>query len=324
MLEMFGLLMAIAMYNGITLPINMPLLFYDILASDSGHPTETVFPEQIADGWPTISRSLRSILDEDVDDLELEYSFPLEANGLRLTALIPPWEKSDAPALPITSATIIEHREEPHTAVEGRYSAKTANVDMSNIALNWPGWRVKASEVVPDVVTSANKVKYVHEHTLWLVYTSVYPQLKAFLKGFYSTDLFKPATLQLFGEERLKLYVEGTNTLDINELRAATRYDGYEPTSKYMATFWRIVTAWPQEKQKRLLKFVTAAERIPITGASHLTFVIKKSHPDSLDNLPTSSTCFGTLMLPRYGSAEILEEKLSKAVEYGAVGFGNG
>jgi hypothetical protein len=38
--------------------------------------------------------------------------------------------------------------------------------------------------------------------------------------------------------------------------------------------------------------------------------------------LPTSSTCFGTLYLPRYKDEETLERKLGIALEFGGVGFG--
>jgi len=38
--------------------------------------------------------------------------------------------------------------------------------------------------------------------------------------------------------------------------------------------------------------------------------------------LPTSSTCFGTLYLPRYKDEATLERKLGVALEFGGVGFG--
>ena len=38
--------------------------------------------------------------------------------------------------------------------------------------------------------------------------------------------------------------------------------------------------------------------------------------------LPTSSTCFGTLYLPRYKDEQTLERKLGIALEFGGEGFG--
>jgi len=50
--------------------------------------------------------------------------------------------------------------------------------------------------------------------------------------------------------------------------------------------------------------------------------IARASVPEA--ELPTSSTCFGTLHLPRYPTKEMLERKLTMAVEMGAEGFGNG
>lgn len=43
---------------------------------------------------------------------------------------------------------------------------------------------------------------------------------------------------------------------------------------------------------------------------------------EDVEALPTSSTCFGTLYLPKYRDEETLERKLRVALEFGGVGFG--
>ncbi|KAF2766637.1 hypothetical protein EJ03DRAFT_277710 [Teratosphaeria nubilosa] len=133
----------------------------------------------------------------------------------------------------------------------------------------------------------------------------------------------------MFDASSLRAYVEGSSNLDVNQLRAATRYDGYDPGSPYIDIFWGVVSAWSHEKQKQLLKFVTAAERLPFGGARYITFVIQRvdlgpEGGDEYADLPTSSTCFGTLMLPVYADKDILERKLGLAVELGCEGFGTG
>lgn len=65
---------------------------------------------------------------------------------------------------------------------------------------------------------------------------------------------------------------------------------------------------------------MTASRRVPITGAAGLTFKIERAE-GSTEALPGSSTCFGTLRLPEYGSKEVLERKLGIALEH-CVGFG--
>lgn len=315
MFELFGLLMALAIYNGITLPVRLPSMFYYILCG-SEHDLMVAHDPliMIQDAWPTVARSLRSLRTEYVEDLE--FAFPLEVNGIRLSCL------------PLTG--------EPKSSLHDRLKLRVVNsspssrssaspsIDMSQLRHAWPGWDIVESEENPEPVTPENIERYLAAYSTWLCYHSVRPQIQAFAKGFRTSQLLSRSTLSILGPSLLKSYVEGTDVLDIADLKAAARYDGYDERLKYIQAFWRIVAAWPQEKQKLLLKFVTAAERIPIGGAGHLTFIIKRSQPNDPNALPTSSTCFGTLMLPRYQSHEILATKLDIALKFGAEGFGTG
>jgi hypothetical protein len=156
----------------------------------------------------------------------------------------------------------------------------------------------------------------------WLTVGSVRPQWTAFQRGFFS--VISEQTLRILGPETLKFIMEGSTHLDINELRHTTQYDDYHPKQKYIQNFWRLIASWPEEKQKNLVKFVTAAERIPAGGASHLTFRISKASSGSMEDLPTSSTCFGTLYLPHYPDIATLEKKLDMALDLGLEGFGSG
>jgi hypothetical protein len=126
----------------------------------------------------------------------------------------------------------------------------------------------------------------------------------------------------MLSPEYMRTIMQGSKDLDIDELRKATVYQGYSPKQKYIRDFWRLVSSWREEKQKRLVKFVTAAERIPAGGASQLTFRIEKDGREDLESLPTSSTCFGTLVLPQYPNVETLDRKLTVALELGLEGFG--
>ncbi|KAK5125011.1 hypothetical protein LTR85_001202 [Meristemomyces frigidus] len=314
MFELLGLLMALAIYNGITLPVSLPKVFYKVLPSQNRSELvagshlcdidKTDGAAAIRDGWPAESRSLSSILYEDVADLE--YSFPLEANGLRMSVHPPNRDKSDERrTLEVISAT----------------GDLTHSLDTSE-GIRWPGWRLVKSTREPESVTAENKTQYVADYVRWLIWYSVEPQWLAFRGGF--RRVIDDHSLSIFTPDSLKSFVEGSSRLDVNDLRKATKYDGYDAKSKYIQNYWRIVASWPEAKQKQLLKFVTAAERVPIGGASNLTFVISRSVVEDLEHLPTSSTCFGTLYLPRYATAEVLNEKLSLAIKYGLEGFGTG
>ncbi len=64
----------------------------------------------------------------------------------------------------------------------------------------------------------------------------------------------------------------------------------------------------------------TKTIRSPIGGLGALKCVIQRDGPDSL-KLPTSHTCFNTLLLPEYDSRERMADRLRLAI-LNAEGFG--
>lgn len=157
----------------------------------------------------------------------------------------------------------------------------------------------------------------------WLIAASAFPQWCAFKKGFYS--IIDRRSVKMLSATSFRDILEGSNDLDIEKLRDATQYDEpYSDIHPYIDSFWQLISSWPKEKQKQLVKFVTAAERIPAGGADRLTFKIQGAMYETVDALPTSSTCFGVLTLPEYPDMQTLERKLSQALEFGLEGFGTG
>lgn len=338
MFELFGLLVGLAMYNGITIPVNFPHALYKQML---GLPCEALLDLQ--DGWPEITRSLQAMKDGAHEGLD--YVFPLEANGLRLSI-------NDTTLASIRSQVGEDADRERNAIAITPYEASA--IDMSAFShkdldtfstenTTWPGWTINLPStdeqtssqkgIIPenenerDQLTLAlnpdNIQDYIADYTAWLTRLSVQPQLAAFLSGFH--EIMPRSTIAFFIPRTLKAALEGTSTLDIRALRRTTQYAGYRADEPYMQTFWRVVEAWTPAKQKALLKFVTAAERVPVTGAGALTFKIHESEEVGDEGmLPTSSTCFGTLYLPRYKDQETLERKLGIALEFGGVGFGNG
>ena len=73
---------------------------------------------------------------------------------------------------------------------------------------------------------------------------------------------------------------------------------------------------------KKFLRFCTGADRAPIGGLKNLEpkFKIQRNGPDKV-SLPTSATCFNTLLLPEYDSKLKLKRLLLVAIE-NASGFG--
>ncbi|TKA79027.1 hypothetical protein B0A55_03150 [Friedmanniomyces simplex] len=306
MFELLGLLLALAVYNGITLPFSLPNAFYKLLLGD-----RDLSLDDLADHWPEEAKSLRYIMGTPGAEEDFEFSFPIEANGVRIFAYEP-------------LACCIESDELNTIRVAKAVPTTYPSTEIDVESLQWPGFHF----ICPDgseipSVTAADKERYSSSYVSWLAIDSVAPQLRAFQRGFHR--VVDKHSLSIFlTPTNLKAFMEGSTHLDIDELRKSTHYDGYDPMSKYIATFWRVVKSWPEEKQKQLLKFVTAAERVPLGGPGQLTFVVQRAQPISAEYLPTSSTCFGALQLPQYPNARVLEEKLSLAIEYGLEGFGTG
>lgn len=168
------------------------------------------------------------------------------------------------------------------------------------------------------LVTNENRGAFVRDYVTHLILHSVRPQLKAFKKGFHTC--LKPRGLELFTPKTLKKLVEGTQTISISELRACATYEDYDSAHPTIRMFWDIVQGFSQGDATHLLEFVTASDRVPVTGYKSLTFNIVRMGNDS-EQLPTSSTCFGKLYLPEYKDKEKMKRKLELAIQ-NAKGFG--
>lgn len=61
-----------------------------------------------------------------------------------------------------------------------------------------------------------------------------------------------------------------------------------------------MVNGLPLPEKKRFLKFVTGSNRAPVGGLGNLKITVQRE-ADS-ERLPTTHTCFNTLVLPEFGS----------------------
>lgn len=324
--EMLGILMSLAVYNSVTLPVTFPIAFYRKLLG-----LKVKKLDHIRDGWPELTRGLEDLLewsDGDVGDIFLRtYEFTYEFSGHQVSVDMERFNR--------------ETPWPPRVTSKGKGKAKSASFDipledkamslgeededLANIALNTSNPIDEPAEVsaaeVPEasLVTNENRISYVKDYIFWLTDKSIRPQYEAFARGFY-TCLDRTA-LSIFTPEALKSVVEGIQELDIDALRETAKYeDGFHDDHPFIETFWDIVKAYPTEKQKQLLEFVTASDRVPVNGVKSIMFVIQRNG-DNDQRLPTSMTCFGRLLLPQYSSKELLVEKLDKAIE-NSKGFG--
>ncbi len=106
-------------------------------------------------------------------------------------------------------------------------------------------------------------------------------------------------------------------TLDVDDLRKHTRYQGCSSWDKNVKRLWKVLAEMTPENKMRFLKFCTSCSRPPIMGFQELTppFTLQLlpiAH-DS-ERLPTAQTCFNMLRLPTYSSHEVLKTKLEYAI----------
>lgn len=168
-------------------------------------------------------------------------------------------------------------------------------------------------------VTAENKALYVRLYALWVLQAGVATQIQAFLRGFHS--VLGGHALQLCSPEELELLVCGTPELDTQALESAAHYEGgWDAEHPTVQALWQVVHSMSQADQQKFLKFCTGTSRAPIGGLANLKLTVQRNGPNS-DRLPTSSTCFNTLLLPEYDTREHLQERLLTAIQE-CEGFG--
>jgi E3 ubiquitin-protein ligase HUWE1 len=101
-----------------------------------------------------------------------------------------------------------------------------------------------------------------------------------------------------FNEQELELLISGTPDIDIDEWRAATDYNGYNPSDPAIVWWWRALKSFDREERAKVLSFATGTSRVPLEGFGDLQgvqgrqrFSIHRAYGES-DRLPQAHTCF--------------------------------
>ncbi|GBN62632.1 putative E3 ubiquitin-protein ligase HECTD2 [Araneus ventricosus] len=167
-------------------------------------------------------------------------------------------------------------------------------------------------------VTNENRQEYVQLYTELIMNKAIYQPFKAFYLGFHSVCASN--ALIMLRPEEVEMLVCGCPTLDMDELRKVTVYDGFHEEEPIIKEFWEILKSYSPDLQKQFLRFTTGSDRVPVGGMGEMTFKISALNHNT-DMLPISHTCFNQLVLPRYKNRDILREKLTIAIS-NAEGFG--
>ena len=287
--ELIGLLVSLAVYNGLTLPVTFPRALYSKLL---GKPVKEL--HHIADGWPALASGLTALLEWD------------ETDGLVEDIFARTYEFSVSTFDAAVSRSMINGISTWPSGLPGPDDSAAS-----------------AAKEAPDApfVTDDNRDEYVSDYIRYLTDVSVRPQFTAFERGFRTC--LDQKSLSLLSPQMLQAVVEGIQDIDVSELRRYARYVGWDASHHTVKDFWAVVRKYDDRMRRKLLEFVTASDRVPVGGMRNLQFVVQKNGEEEGErgHLPTAYTCYGTLLLPEYKDKEVLRERLAMALE-NAQGFG--
>ena len=111
----------------------------------------------------------------------------------------------------------------------------------------------------------------------------------------------------------------GKPILNLTILQQFTEYQGYSADDPVIINFWKALEEFSNEDRVAYLKYAWGRTRLPDPNVYKFTHTITKmgsSIPDK--RLPTATTCYFTLKLPKYSTYEILKEKLKYVIANGS------
>ncbi|KAK0440763.1 HECT-domain-containing protein [Armillaria borealis] len=181
----------------------------------------------------------------------------------------------------------------------------------------------KTIDLIPEgsttAVTRENRLQYIYFVSHYRLSKQIKLQSEAFFEGLSET--IDPKWLRMFNQQEVQILIGGVNSpIDLEDLRENTNYGGlYDNDEPTIVAFWKVVETFDQDQRRALLRFVTSCSRPPLLGFKELVpkFGIRDSGSDE-HRLPTASTCFNLLKLPRYQSEKVLKDKLLRAITSGA------
>ncbi len=176
---------------------------------------------------------------------------------------------------------------------------------------------VDGTELIPggaDVaLTDDNKAAYldlVVEHRL----ASIAAPLAAFIRGF---DSVCPVhALGILSVEELDVFLFGQRSFTSQMMMDSLVVKNGQLSDPTVVAFGQAIATFTAAELAALLHFVTGQRRPPAGGLSGLTPPLTVQLVDT-GRIPSASTCFNLLKLPRTGSAETLAAGLRRAVNEG-------
>eukprot|EP00808_Paulinella_micropora_P030538 g79412.t1 len=276
--RLVGIMLGLAIYNMVILDVRFPLAVYKQLL---GLPVCFQDLEQLD---PTLSRSLRLLLDYQGDDVEDVFGLSFAVNSMQYGQVL------------------------THELIPGGAFHAVTQANKKEYVRLYTQHRLAAS-VAPHLRAFSDGF-----HLLWAS--------GALLPLFTAQELEKlvcgSSELKFEDLKESTLYKgwgdQAEEEQEEDDVRTESKAQATPPEAPVIGFFWDSFKAMTQKQKRQLLRFTTGSDRAPIKGLSDLRFIIQKGGHDQ-DALPSSHTCFNTLTLPQYETKELLTSKLITAIE---------
>ena len=178
-------------------------------------------------------------------------------------------------------------------------------------------------------VTRENYLEYLDALSMHKIYWNREKRINKFVEGF---NYIVPSSILLkFKIEDLQTLLGTQSQIAIDDWKSNTKYKkSDEPLipSVEIQWFWKYVEQLSDALKRDLLCFCTGSPFLPVGGFRQLksdgvpfTIQLVEHFPTYL---PTSRTCFNTLILPRYSSYDVLCDKFNLVLNHQTNGLGFG
>ncbi|KRH94350.1 E3 ubiquitin protein ligase [Pseudoloma neurophilia] len=173
----------------------------------------------------------------------------------------------------------------------------------------------KIIELVPNgkniLVDIHNRDSFVTRYSEYIMLEEMEMNIDGLKRGFLS--VIQKNIISFLQPSELEKIIVGCSTINVGKLQETAAYSGFASNSPLVVAFWQIFEQYSSDEQKSLLMFITGNERVPVGNNPNSKLIIVRNGCDT-DRLPSSQTCFNTLLLPEYSSGKKLREKLTQAI----------
>jgi hypothetical protein len=172
-----------------------------------------------------------------------------------------------------------------------------------------------------ELVTSANREGLVQRKINSLISADVEFPFQLIKEGF--NEVIPIETIKgVFTPAEVKGLMFGNPTIDVEDLSRNVQFGGdYTRHHRVIGWLFNYLRELDQDTLKKFLRFSTGTTQVPFGGFAYLSPRFTIDDGGSSNRLPTASTCFYLLHLPRYTSEQDLRTKLHQAIT-GADDFG--